>query len=269
MCLIVVGVGASARHPLLVAANRDEQHARPTLPAAWWADAPQVLGGRDLTAGGTWLAVDDRGRFAAVTNVRDPQRPLALRSRGSLVADFLTDDLPAAQYAARVVQGGAAFGAFNLLLFDGEELHFASNRAAASETVAACQAVAKDSGQRFVAVGGNIGDAVERARIVAETLSEFGQIDALVNNAGIAPRTRADIVDATEESFDEVVGINLKGPYFLSQAVVRTWLARPDAARLPGGYKLIFVSSTPMSISSRRVPDALTSTAGKIRLSAS
>ena len=132
MCLIVVGVGASARHPLLVAANRDEQHARPTLPAAWWADAPQVLGGRDLTAGGTWLAVDDRGRFAAVTNVRDPQRPLALRSRGSLVAAFLTDGHSAAQYAARVVQGGAAFGAFNLLLFDGEELHFASNRAPAA-----------------------------------------------------------------------------------------------------------------------------------------
>jgi len=132
MCLIVVGVGASARHPLLVAANRDEQHARPTLAAAWWQDAPQVLGGRDLAAGGTWLAIDDRGRFAAVTNIRDPQRPLALSSRGALVADFLTDGHSAAQYAARVVQGGAAFGAFNLLLFDGRELHFASNRAPAA-----------------------------------------------------------------------------------------------------------------------------------------
>ena len=132
MCLIVVGVGASARHSLLVAANRDEQHTRPALPAAWWPDAPRVLGGRDLSAGGTWLALDDRGRFAAVTNIRDPQRPLALRSRGSLVADFLTGDHSAAQYAARVVQDGAAFGAFNLLLFDGRELHFASNRAKAT-----------------------------------------------------------------------------------------------------------------------------------------
>jgi NAD(P)-dependent dehydrogenase (short-subunit alcohol dehydrogenase family) len=122
-------------------------------------------------------------------------------------------------------------------------VHFASNRAAADETVAECQKNAQHAGQRFVAVGGNIGDAADRARIVAETLAAFGQIDALVNNAGIAPRVRADIVDASEESFDEVIGINLKGPYFLSQAVVRTWLSSPGAARLPGGYKLIFVSS--------------------------
>lgn len=122
-------------------------------------------------------------------------------------------------------------------------VHYASNRAAADETVRDCEQSAKSPSQRFVAVGGNVGDAADRARIVAETLSAFGRIDALVNNAGVAPRVRADIVDATEESFDEVIGINLKGPYFLSQAVVRTWLARPGAARLPGGYKLIFVSS--------------------------
>lgn len=122
-------------------------------------------------------------------------------------------------------------------------VHYASNRAAADETIAECTASAQDPKQRFVAVGGNIGDQADRARIVEQTLSAFGHIDALVNNAGIAPRVRADIVDASEESFDEVIGINLKGPYFLSQAVVRGWLARPNAARLPGGYKLIFVSS--------------------------
>lgn len=122
-------------------------------------------------------------------------------------------------------------------------VHFATNRAAADETLAECEKNATNPGQRFVAVGGNVGVAADRARIVSETLSAFGQIDALVNNAGIAPRVRADIVDATEESFDEVIGINLKGPYFLSQAVVRTWLSRPGAARLSGGYKLVFVSS--------------------------
>jgi uncharacterized protein with NRDE domain len=128
MCLIVVGVGASAHYPLLVAANRDEQHARPTRIAGWWADAQRVLGGRDLLAGGTWLAIDDRGRFAAVTNIRDPERPVGLRSRGSLVADYLSGGDSAAQYAGRAGRDGAAFGAFNLLLFDGRELHFASNR---------------------------------------------------------------------------------------------------------------------------------------------
>jgi 3-oxoacyl-[acyl-carrier protein] reductase len=140
---------------------------------------------------------------------------------------------------------GLGRGIAQALARDGKSVavHYASNRAAADETVAACGACATRPEQRFVTVGGNIGEAADRARIVNETLSAFGQIDALVNNAGIAPRVRADIVDATEESFDEVIGVNLKGPYFLSQAVVRTWLSRPDAARLPGGYKLIFVSS--------------------------
>jgi uncharacterized protein with NRDE domain len=132
MCLIVVGVGAAARYSLLVAANRDEQHARPAAAAAWWPDAPRVLGGRDLAAGGTWLAVDRRGRFAAVTNIREVPRPAGLRSRGSLVASFLTGNESAASYAAGAARDGASFGAFNLLLFDGRELHFASNRAPAA-----------------------------------------------------------------------------------------------------------------------------------------
>lgn len=131
MCLIVVGLDAAARYPFLVAANRDEQHARPAETAAWWPQ--RVLGGRDLTAGGTWLAVDARGRFAAVTNIRDAQRPAGLRSRGSLVADFLLEGVSAARYAERAVRDGSHFGAFNLLLYDGRELHFASNRTAAAQ----------------------------------------------------------------------------------------------------------------------------------------
>ena len=95
MCLIVVGVGATPRYPLLVAANRDEQHSRAAAAAAWWPQPP-LLGGRDLQAGGAWLAVDRRGRFAAVTNIRDPQRRAAARSRGSLVADFFAGDASAA-----------------------------------------------------------------------------------------------------------------------------------------------------------------------------
>jgi uncharacterized protein with NRDE domain len=130
MCLIVVGLDAAARYPFLVAANRDEQHARPAETAAWWPQ--RVLGGRDLAAGGTWLAVDARGRFAAVTNIRDAQRPSGLRSRGSLVADFLLGGEPAASFAERATRDGASYGAFNLLLYDGRELHFASNRTAAA-----------------------------------------------------------------------------------------------------------------------------------------
>lgn len=140
---------------------------------------------------------------------------------------------------------GLGRGIAEELARDGKSVavHFASNRAAADDTVKRCQELARQQEQRFISVGGNIGDAGDRKRIVSETLAAFGQIDALINNAGIAPRVRADIVDATEESFDEVLGVNLKGPYFLSQAVVKSWLSQPDAARLPGGYKLIFVSS--------------------------
>jgi uncharacterized protein with NRDE domain len=130
MCLIVVAVRATPRIALLVAANRDEQHTRPAASAAWWPDLPRVLGGRDLKAGGTWLGVDRRGRFAAVTNIRDAARPVGLRSRGSLVTDYLTGADTAGGYAARAVREGADLGPFNLLVYDGRELWLASNRAA-------------------------------------------------------------------------------------------------------------------------------------------
>jgi uncharacterized protein with NRDE domain len=132
MCLIVVAVGATPPYRLVIAANRDEQHTRPAASAAWWPERPHVLGGRDLLAGGSWLAVDRRGRFAAVTNIRDPERPLGLRSRGSLVTEYLAGDDTADRHAARVVREGAHFGAFNLLVYDGRELWLASNRAAAA-----------------------------------------------------------------------------------------------------------------------------------------
>ena len=122
-------------------------------------------------------------------------------------------------------------------------IHFASNRAAAEETSAACAAAAVNPAQKFPVVGGNVGDAADRERMMAETLAAFGRLDALVNNAGIAPRVRADITEATEDIFDEVLGVNLKGPYFLSQLAARHWLTKPGESVLPGGYKLIFVSS--------------------------
>jgi 3-oxoacyl-[acyl-carrier protein] reductase len=122
-------------------------------------------------------------------------------------------------------------------------IHYASNREAAQATVTACEKLATHPGQKFVPVGGNIGVAADRQRLFDEVLSAYGHLDALVNNAGIAPRIRADITEATEEIFDEVIGINLKGPYFLSQLAARYWLAHPDGCQLNGGYKLLFVTS--------------------------
>ena len=91
-------------------------------------------------------------------------------------------------------------------------IHYGTNRAAAEDTEAACRKAATRAGQKFVLVSGDIAKADDRRRIVEDSLAGLGRIDALVNNAGIAPRVRADIVEATEESFDELIAVNLKGP---------------------------------------------------------
>src|SRR5262245_27372908 len=122
-------------------------------------------------------------------------------------------------------------------------IHYAQQRAAAEQAEAACRSLASRGDQRFVLVGGDIASAADLQRILEESLAALGRLDVLVNNAGMGPRVRADILEASEESFDELIAVNLKGPYFLSQAMARHWLARREPARLPGGYKLIFVSS--------------------------
>jgi NAD(P)-dependent dehydrogenase (short-subunit alcohol dehydrogenase family) len=122
-------------------------------------------------------------------------------------------------------------------------VHYANNQNAANECAAACAALASSPEQIFPVVGGNIGVGEDRVRLFGEALSALGGLDALVNNAGIAPRVRADITAATEDIFDEVIGVNLKGPYFLSQLAANHWLANPGDCRLSGGYKLLFVSS--------------------------
>lgn len=122
-------------------------------------------------------------------------------------------------------------------------IHYANQRTAAEETAAACQAAATNPQQTFPLIHGQIGNAADRHRMIEETLAAFGRLDALINNAGIAPRVRADITEATEDVFDEVIAVNLKGPYFLSQLAANYWLAHPEASLLPHGYKLIFISS--------------------------
>jgi NAD(P)-dependent dehydrogenase (short-subunit alcohol dehydrogenase family) len=124
-------------------------------------------------------------------------------------------------------------------------IHYAIDREAAeaAESAAACQKLAPNPEQKFVPIVGNIGLAAERQSLFDGVLAAYGHLDALVNNAGIAPRIRADITEATEEIFDEVMAVNLKGAYFLSQLAARYWLANPGKSRLPSGYKLIFITS--------------------------
>ncbi len=122
-------------------------------------------------------------------------------------------------------------------------IHYVNKRDAAEATAQNRRAKALRAKQHFPIVHGDIATDLGRRTILKETLAAFGRLDALVNNAGIAPRLRADINQATEETFDEVISVNLKGPYFLSQLVVQHWLAYPGQSKIKGGYKLIFVSS--------------------------
>lgn len=126
MCLIVVGWRVHADYPLVVAANRDEFYARPTADAAVWPEAPGVFGGRDLEAGGTWLGIAGNGRFAAVTNVREPGMAKGACSRGALTRDFLLAEQAALDYAQGL--DGGRYSGFNLLLSDGDALVYCSNR---------------------------------------------------------------------------------------------------------------------------------------------
>lgn len=128
MCLILIAWRVHPDYPLVVAANRDEFFARPTAPAAFWNNAPHLLAGRDLEAGGTWLGVSRAGRFAALTNFRDPaQKRAGMPSRGGLVADFLAGDEAPQAYLERITAYGSRCNGYNLLIGDGETLWWSSN----------------------------------------------------------------------------------------------------------------------------------------------
>lgn len=122
-------------------------------------------------------------------------------------------------------------------------INYARDAEAAAAAAVACREAAVHPEQRFVTVPGNVADPADRARILDCTLAELGRIDALVNNAGIAPRVRADLTAMGEDSFEEVLRTNLQGPFFLTQAVARHWLGEPYAPELTGGFKIVFVTS--------------------------
>ena len=127
MCLIVFAWRAAPERRLLLAANRDEQHSRPSQDAHWWPDNPSILAGRDLQAGGTWLGVSKSGRFATVTNYREQQAPRRnALSRGALVTDFLDAEDDPLSFANAVA--GDRYAGFNLLTTDGDQLVYFSNR---------------------------------------------------------------------------------------------------------------------------------------------
>ncbi len=128
MCLIFFSINHHPNYRLIIAANRDEFHARRTAPADYWPDAPGVLAGRDLEANGTWMGVSRQGRVSLITNYRDPHHinPKA-PSRGHLVSDFLAGNEPLQDYLRNVEQHGHKFNGFNLVTGFPGELWYYSN----------------------------------------------------------------------------------------------------------------------------------------------
>jgi uncharacterized protein with NRDE domain len=126
MCLIVLAWRKHPDLPLIVAANRDEFHARPAARAAFWDDHPQILAGRDLEARGTRMGVSRSGKFAAVTNFRGGAEPRAIESRGALVTRFLANGAAPGEY----IQGlkPSLYSGFNLLAANRDELWWTTNR---------------------------------------------------------------------------------------------------------------------------------------------
>jgi uncharacterized protein with NRDE domain len=114
----------------VVAANRDEFHARPSAPLASWPELDGVVGGRDLTANGTWLAIDARRRFGIVTNFREfGRRRRSAPSRGGLIPAFLSGHAAPGDYLRTLETDAPGYAGFNLLLADRDSLWYASNRA--------------------------------------------------------------------------------------------------------------------------------------------
>lgn len=141
-------------------------------------------------------------------------------------------------------------------------INYASNAAAAQETLSLCEAVRKSDEQKFLAVQADVASGGDRERMLAEILAHFGRLDCLVNNAGVAPLTRDDIVDASEESYDRVMKTNLKGPYFLTQAVARYWLEKKPAPSLSCGFCIVFVTSVSANTASTNRGEYCISKAG-------
>jgi uncharacterized protein with NRDE domain len=128
MCLISIAYNSHPDYPLLVAANRDEYHQRPTATAQFWSEYPDLLAGRDLQAGGTWMGITRAGRFAAITNHRNPPTtPSQPRSRGFLTLDFLAGMSSAPRYLDAINASAGEYAGFNLIVGEHGQLWYLSN----------------------------------------------------------------------------------------------------------------------------------------------
>ncbi len=136
MCLIVFAYRVHPDFPIIIAANRDEFYARPTRPLSAWTDGSDIVAGRDLKGGGTWMGITRRGRLAALTNYREPGLQVAeAPSRGHLVKDFLTGSESLNDYIKKMTRTGQRYNGFNMILSAGNQWIYYSNRNKGTQTL--------------------------------------------------------------------------------------------------------------------------------------
>lgn len=129
MCLLLISYNTNPEYPFVIAANRDEFYHRPTEKAHFWKDHPDLLAGKDVEAGGTWLGITKFGRFAAITNYRDMHTIKEnAPTRGLLTLNFLTSEVSAFQYGNSLKENADLYNGYNLLFSDLENLFYFSNQ---------------------------------------------------------------------------------------------------------------------------------------------
>ncbi len=136
MCLILFAYQSHSRYPLIVAANRDEEYQRPALASHWWQENPDLLAGKDLSQGGTWLGVTRQGRFAALTNVREATaKAKTVRSRGELPLAYLDQAPSPLDFSRQLLHTADTYRGYNLLFGGPDSLYYFSNRSAGLEAI--------------------------------------------------------------------------------------------------------------------------------------
>lgn len=215
MCIAYLALNSHPDWPLLIAANRDEFHKRPSRVAAPWDSHPDIIAGIDLEAGGTWLGITRHGRFGILTNYREPIHKIAdAPSRGDLVSNYLTTSIDAAGYVDSVNQKANTYNGFNLIVGDLSTAHYVSNRTPTQEP--------QSLGPGRYVVSNHLLDTpwpkAERLRQAFEHLD----MDALARSLRIVFHTLKDTTPA-DDVFLPKTGISLEferllsSPFIISQ----------------------------------------------------
>lgn len=256
MCTLLFAHQAHPDYPLVIAANRDEYYARPTQVAGFWPgdlpdgrfDASDVLAGRDLQAGGTWLGITRTGRWATITNVIEPvgQRPRAdARTRGELVSDFLTAGSEPGTYAREVAARARDYNGFNLVVGEGDSVWFVSNRTGAGyrepgqplRLAAGIHGVSNHPlGTEWPRV--SHGCALLARALAAPVIDTQLLLDGLASGERFDQRIARDLLDTAERE-------RMAAPLFVSGAVYGTCSSTVVTVRRDGRVELIERTTNP------------------------